>query len=281
MQANNSNEPDNVGTLMEWISSQPHLPKITEKDVKKFLHCNYDDVDGAKKTIENYYTFRTRCTDFFLSRDINEQTIQTAMNLMMFAVLPKPSPEGYRIAFCRLIDSDTTNYVYLHATKFLVMCLDLWMEEECFAPGHIIIIDMEGMHLGHMAKMKISVMKNYTYYTQEALPIRIKQLHFLNVVPFMDKLMFLMRPFLQQKILDAVNFHTTLESIFKSIPLECLPCQYGGEAGNLENLRRNYNLKLVKNRNKFIEEEAKYLVDETKRIPAPRRFMFGLFHRKA
>ncbi|XP_053689390.1 uncharacterized protein LOC128738362 isoform X2 [Sabethes cyaneus] len=130
-QLNISSEQDNVGVegLMEWIRSQPHLPRITEKDVKKFLHCNYDDVDAAKKTIENYYTFRTRCTEFFLNRDIDDPTIQAAMNLMMFAVLPKSTPEGYRIAFCRLIDYDTTNYVYLHTTKLLVMCLDLWMKD--------------------------------------------------------------------------------------------------------------------------------------------------------
>ncbi|XP_058833402.1 alpha-tocopherol transfer protein-like isoform X2 [Topomyia yanbarensis] len=270
---------NSVNTLMEWLKSQPHLPHISENDALMFLHCNYYDTEAAKQTIEKYYTFRTNCSDFFKNRDVEDPAIHTALNLTMFTVFPKSTPEGYKIAYCRLIDTDTTNYVHLYNVKYLILCLDLWMKEEAFAPGHVIIVDMEGMNLGHVAKMKISVLRNYVYYTQEALPIRLKQLHFLNVVPFMDKVMFLVKPFLQKKVVDVMHMHTNLQTMLKAIPVECLPEEYGGNAGKIKDLREAYNQKLFKRRLEFLTEETLAVVDNNKRIPAPRRFMFGLFGR--
>ncbi|XP_058462929.1 alpha-tocopherol transfer protein-like [Malaya genurostris] len=275
----NSDGESGVITIMNWLTNQPHLPKLSENDALLFLHCNYYDAEAAKKTIEEYYTFRTNCTDLFTNRDIEDPDIQIALKLSMFTVLPKSTPEGYRIAYCRLIDTDTTNYVYLHNVKLLVLCLDLWMKEEALAPGHIIIFDMDGMSLSHVAKLKLSVLRNYIYYTQETLPIRLKQLHFLNVVPFIDKVMFVVKPFLQKKVLDVIHMHTNKDSMLEYVPEECLPEEYGGKAGTLDYLRESFYQKLVDRRIEFLDEEKVNIVDNKKRIQVPKPFMFGLFGR--
>ncbi|XP_055594732.1 alpha-tocopherol transfer protein-like [Uranotaenia lowii] len=268
-----------IEAVQEWLKTQPHLPAITESDIKVFLHCNYQDVEAAKVNIEKYYTFRTSCTDFFTNRDCRDETIQVAMSLSMFSVLPKSTPEGYRVAYCRLLNPDTTNYVHLHAIRMLVMHLDLWMKEEALAPGHVILIDMTGMHLGHLSKIRMGVVKNYSYYTQEAIPIRLKQLHFLNVVSFMDKIMWLAKPFMKKEIMELIHMHTSIDTLIKYIPLDCLPQEYGGGAGPYEDLNKLYRQKLFDHREEFLEEERSKRghVDESKRIAKPKRYMFGLF----
>lgn len=266
-----------IDTIQQWLITQPHLPEISESDVKMFLHCNYSDVEAAKKTIENYYTFRTSCKDFFANRDVDDPEIKTAMSLMMFAVLPKSTPEGYRIGYCRLIDSDTTNYVHLQTVRMLVMCIDLWLKEEPGVPGHVILVDMVGMHLGHLAKLKMSVLRNYSYYVQEAVPLRLKNIHFINTVSFVDKLMFLIKPLLKKHIAELINLHADLETLFRFVPRENLPHEYGGNAGTVEELRCTFNQKLHEMRAEFLEREKREAVDESKRIAKPRRFLFGLF----
>lgn len=37
------------------------------------------------------------------------------------------------------------------------------------------------------------------------MPVRIKGFHFINIVPFMDKLMSIIRPFMKKELLDVVK----------------------------------------------------------------------------
>ncbi|XP_053674001.1 alpha-tocopherol transfer protein-like [Anopheles nili] len=263
--------------IKQWLTTQPHLPQIEEHVIALFLHANYGNQEASQRTIENYYTLRTSHRECFTDRNVFNDAMQTALRIMMFTTLPGETKEGYKMVYTRLLTSDASEFNHPQILKLITMCLDLWVKMEGNANGHIMLTDMQGMHMGHMTKMNMAAVKKHMFYVQEALPIRLKQLHMINVVPFMSRLMFLVRPFMRKDVQEMINLHVNVDTLQTMIPIESLPNEYGGKAGSFQQLEESFKEKLYANSDWFRAMESQYLVDEAKRLPKPKRYMFGFF----
>lgn len=69
------------------------------------------------------------------------------------------------------------------------------------------------------------------------MPVRLKGLHYINTVSFMDKILALMRPFMKKELIDVLHLHSTVESFSKNVFADQLPNEYGGKAGTFNELR--------------------------------------------
>uniref|UniRef100_A0A182K061 CRAL-TRIO domain-containing protein n=1 Tax=Anopheles christyi TaxID=43041 RepID=A0A182K061_9DIPT len=268
---------ESIKEIKQWLTTQPHLLQIQEHEIAQFLHANYGKKEASQRSIENYYTLRTSYRDCFADRDVFNDAMQTALRVMMFTILPGETKEGYKMVYTRLLTSDTSEFNHPQILKFITMCLDLWVKIEGNANGHIMLIDMHGMHVGHMTKMNMAAVKKHMFYVQDALPIRLKQLHFINVVPFMNWLMSLARPLMHKEVEEMINIHVSLDKLHKDIPIECLPNEIGGTAGSVQELHDTFKQILNANSEWFIATEIQNQVDETKRPSKPKKNMFGLF----
>lgn len=76
-------------------------------------------------------------------------------------------------------------------------------------------------------------MKNFVYYIQEALPLRLKAVHFINMVPMIERILAMARPFLKKELLEMIHFHTNVDGLFPFIPQRNLPVEYGGDSESL------------------------------------------------
>uniref|UniRef100_A0A182V4R8 CRAL-TRIO domain-containing protein n=1 Tax=Anopheles merus TaxID=30066 RepID=A0A182V4R8_ANOME len=231
-----------VQKLGEWVKSQPHLPPVTELELILFLHSNYYDLEAAQRTIECYYTFRTSCKNLFGNRNLDKDAILMAMDVLA------------------------------------LMCVDIQLWEEGCNNGSILIIDMDGIHLGHLPKLGIFTLKDLLYFIQEGLPIRLKGLHLANVVPFIDRIMTMIRPFMKKELLEMLHLHTKIHTLFPYIPQHLLPSDYGGMAQSRKSLRDNlYNYTISCGDHLARYDQVKR-VDENKRLAKPRTMgnFFGL-----
>lgn len=77
--------------------------------------------------------------------------------------------------------------------------------------------------------------------------VRLKEVHFLNAPPFMDKLMMLLRPFMKKELMDMITIHETgSKKIFNYVPLKAFPKEFGGEYKDRITLRGNLNTFMFK-----------------------------------
>lgn len=128
--------------------------------------------------------------------------------------------------------------------------------EEGTATGHVIAFDMTGVQLGHVARLGIMAIKNMLNYLQDAIPFRLKGLHFFNIVPFVDKIIFLMKPFMKKELWEVFHLHSTYETFYKFVNPEVLPVEYpSGEAESLNHYHNTTFQHLVELREYFLEEE--------------------------
>ena len=118
--------------------------------------------------------------------------------------LDKPTMDGYKVIYGKLVDLDPAHYVYNNCMKYFNMVLDLWLHNEGTGSGHIILIDLEGVAFGHAGRLSPMGLKKFLYYLQEGLPVRLKGLHFMNSVPVMDIILGMMKPFMKKELMDMV-----------------------------------------------------------------------------
>lgn len=119
--------------------------------------------------------------------------------------LSMPTEDGYKLIYSRLIDFEPSRFVYNDIMKYFSMLIDLWLYTEGTAKGHVIVIDMAGVTFGHVGRLSPMGIKKYLYYLQEAIPIRLKGLHFINTNAVMDVILSMMKPFMKKELMDVVR----------------------------------------------------------------------------
>lgn len=105
--------------------------------------------------------------------------------------------------------------------------------------------------------------------SQEALPIRLKAIHFINTVSFMDKVLAMMKPFTKKELMNMLQLHPTMDTFLdKCVPKSAMPEEYGGSGGKADALRVELYKNLQANAG-FFEEEAKKRMNEKLRQGKP------------
>lgn len=120
-------------------------------------------------------------------------------------MLPKLDQSGNRIIFHRLADSRPSQYVLNDGVKLLIMSIDASLYTDGCSAGYIFLFDMTGVRLGHLTRLSINSIRRFFEYLQEGMPVRLKAIHVLNAVWFIDKVLALIRPFMKRELYEMVN----------------------------------------------------------------------------
>ncbi|XP_058456583.1 uncharacterized protein LOC131433978 [Malaya genurostris] len=253
---------EDVQKIREWMEKQPHLPKISDLEIILFLHSNYHRIEPTKNTIDAFYTCRTHVPEFFSDRDMLSNELKTLMNLIVIVPLTIPTQDKYDVIYGKVINSDTTQFSFESALKYLTMIADVVQRESGAVHGYTFVLDMEGVTMGHVTKLSIGTVKKFLHFLQEAMPVRLKGIHMTNVVPFIDKILLLIKPFMKKELLAILHLHSTAETLYPFVHQECLINELGGKAGQLMELREKFNLHMTENRDFLLEEEKKKAVED-------------------
>nr|XP_023019642.1 alpha-tocopherol transfer protein-like [Leptinotarsa decemlineata] len=242
---------------------------LSELQATMFLQSCYYSNELAKYTIDYYFTVKTLCPEIFGNRNPRDPLIQQAINCVLITPLPKLTPQDELVIFIKMMDFNPDNYNFATQIKCFDMITLLHLHKNGPPKGVLIIMDMKGVVFGHFLKIGVVVMKKFLYYLQEGMPIRLKSLQFFNIVPFMDKLLALMKPFMKKELFDSMVLHTDLDSVYKYIPRDNLPQEYGGSCESLQILQEIYKAQINDNAD-FFKFQDSQVVNESKRPGKPK-----------
>lgn len=125
--------------------------------------------------------------------------------------------------------------------KLILMIGDIRLQEEQMGvAGDVYILDASVATPGHFAKFTPAIVKKFLICVQEAYPVKLKEVHVINVSPFVDTITNFVKPFLKEKIRQRIHLHSTMESLYKHVPKSMLPTEYGGDAGNVADLNSKW-----------------------------------------
>ncbi|XP_003707800.2 alpha-tocopherol transfer protein-like isoform X1 [Megachile rotundata] len=205
------------------------VPIDNEAWLIRFLRpCKYYP-ESALKLVQNYYSFKVKHANVYdnlkpsRERNIFEQNILT--------VLPNRDQHGRRILIIELGKKWKHNKCNLDEVfKGCVLYLEAAMlEPSTQIAGAIVIFDMDGLSLQQTWQFNPPFAKRIVDWLQDAMPLRIKNIHIVNQ-PYVFNMVFaLFKPFLREKLKSRIVFHgTDRKSLHQYISPKCLPDCYGG-----------------------------------------------------
>lgn len=214
-----------------------------EGRLRTFLRgCKFSP-EKVKQKLDMYYTMRNAVPEFFADRDISRPELAEVLDIADMPPLPGLTPNGCRVVCLRAIERDNMPDNVAHGMKVAMMIGDLRLKmEEVGVAGDVYILDASAATPAQFAKFTPSLVKKFLICVQEAYPVRLKEIHVVNISPLVDKIMTFVKPFLKEKIRDRIFLHSNIEDLYKYVPKEMLPSEYGGGAGPIKNISGEYEI---------------------------------------
>lgn len=184
-----------------------------------------------------YYTMRTAIPEFFTNRDVDRPELAEIMEIADMPPLPGLTPAGCRVICLRAVDRENMPNNVADGMKLALMLGDVRLaEEKVGVAGDVYILDASVATPTHFAKFTPTLVKKFLVCVQEAYPVKLKEVHVINLSPLVDTIVTFVKPFLKEKIRGRIHLHSSLEDLYKFVPKEMLPTEYGGNAGPIKTL---------------------------------------------
>ncbi|CAG9814862.1 unnamed protein product [Phaedon cochleariae] len=225
---------EDIEIIRTWLSNlkDDYVPENVQDEtiVLILLSCT-NDIELTKKTIQCYYKLKKNGPEIYDDRNLKRPDIQVALNTIHMSSIPVRTEQNDVVHFFKVHDTNYNNFDLVPIMKISYMLMDISQEKNP-PNGIIVVIDMKGLGLMHMTKMKIGAIKKYLTFLQEGFPMKMKEIHILNTVHFIDKLMSLIKVFMKSELMSMLHFHPAnmeQETFFEWVPKKCLPKEYGGD----------------------------------------------------
>ncbi|CAG9791242.1 unnamed protein product [Diatraea saccharalis] len=269
---------DDINSLRQWtqnLDKSKYVPKdLTNKQLVLFYNACYGDLDRTKVCIEKYYSCRKNAPEFFDNRRTTTTEIVPVIDALEFALLPGKSCEGYDIIYHRLHHTEPSKYNFDLGVKLLFMTIDMYLSKRGPQPGLMFLFDMRGVKLGHITRCGLTGFRKFFTYIQEAMPVRMRAIHVLNTEPILDKLLLVIRPFMEKKFYDMLHFHhkdEDMEKFFSTVvSRSTVPSDNGGTLPDTQTLNKRciQNLHAMEDYFKAEEEQRIAALPDKKRDKA-------------
>lgn len=135
-------------------------------------------------------------------------------------------------------------------------------------------MDFKGTKKEHLLQVSNpTLIKKLAMMNQEGSPLRSRAIHFTNIPPAFEMVISIFKNLMtglnrNKYEKGSMNVHvhaTTSDTLRDFIPEKCLPFEYKGNAGPLQNIINNWEDKLDSYRDYLISEKD-YGIEEKKRI---------------
>ncbi|KAF5300286.1 hypothetical protein FQA39_LY11143 [Lamprigera yunnana] len=205
------------------------VPLDHEGWLVKFLRpCKYYP-ENACQLIKRYYQFKVKHADVYDGLVPSQEA--NIFNHDILTVQPNRDQFGRRVLIielgkkwkhkqCSLDDVFKGCVIFLEAAA---------IEPNTQVAGAVVIFDMDGLTLQQTWQFTPSFAKRIVDWLQDAIPIRLKNIHIVNE-PYIFNIVFnLFKPFLREKLKKRIIFHgNDRKSLHQYISPECLNECYGG-----------------------------------------------------
>lgn len=172
----------------EWIRKSPH---IKSRDDDQFLvnflrGCKYS-LEKAKQKFDLYHTLKTHIPELTKNRDPTNDKVLGAIRQGVGLPLPfLETPDSPRYMLIRPGAYDPSKYSIEDIIKISTMMMDMMMIEDdnYVIAGQVGILDFTGVSLSHFLQFNPTFIKKMTMLQQDAMPVRQKASHFVNMPSF-------------------------------------------------------------------------------------------------
>ncbi|KAM3963871.1 alpha-tocopherol transfer protein-like [Aphomia sociella] len=248
-----------LATIKDWLRKQPHLPDEWEDGpLLTFLRGSSFSLEKCKRKLDMYFTMRAACPEFFTNRDATKPDLDELLNAKVQGPpLPGLTLNGRRVTICRGVQPNLDSQQITDTLKLALMIGDVRLiEEKEGVAGDVYILDAAVLGPSLLAKLSPSTVKKFMICVQEAYPVKLKEVHIVNTSPIVERFINFVKPFLKEKIRKRIFFHKDIKDLYKYVPQDILPAEYGGTAGTMDDVHEQWKIKLKEYSDWFAAQES-------------------------
>jgi hypothetical protein len=185
--------------------------------------------ESAFDLVKRYYHFKKKHSDLY--DGLVPSKNKNVFDHNILTVLPNRDQFGRRILILELGKKWKHNKVSLDEVyKGCVLFLEIAMlEPETQVAGAVIIFDMDGLSLQQVWQFTPPFAKRIVDLIQDAIALRVKNIHIVNQPYIFNMVFTLFKPFLREKLRNRIIFHgSDRDSLHNYLNPKCLPAEYGG-----------------------------------------------------
>ncbi|XP_075153899.1 alpha-tocopherol transfer protein-like [Haematobia irritans] len=223
---------DAMEKLKKMIEAETYLNLPTDEFyLRMFLRPTHYYPESALNRITHFYHMLLKYGE--ACRDIIPAKVQHVFNAELLKLLPNRDQHGRRILVLdvgkRWKPSDVSLLDLFRGIQLAV--LGAMVEPMSQICGAVVIIDVEGLPMGHIMQFTPHFAAMLLDYIQECICVRLKAVHIVNNSYIFNVLFNIFKPFIREKLRKRIHFHgKDMNSLTKHIDAAVLPAKYGGSA---------------------------------------------------
>ncbi|KAF5291247.1 hypothetical protein FQR65_LT11425 [Abscondita terminalis] len=249
-----------IEDIQKWIEKQPYLNiKIDEQLLVTFLRGCKWSLQKTKDKIQYFYAIRSLLPEFFENRDPFLPEIQNLLTKGLFLPLPKTKTlVGPTICLLRISTIPEEMNLNIICKYFFMLHDILLNEDDKFViAGMVLLIDYTDVPLKLLTQVTPGFLKKFFVTFEKAYPLRIKNFIGMNTPKIIEGLYnnvirLLCSEKLRNKLLIVTSNNTQL--VYDKVDKDLFPVEYGGKNGSLEELSRQWKMKVESYKNWFLED---------------------------
>lgn len=261
-----------LAEVRKWIKSQPHFRKarLDSNFILRFLRMQKFEIKESCEILDKYMTMRCQYPAWFQNLDckvrlytltyypspiftLQDPALADLVDKGYIFVLPDRDQHGRRVIFSQAAAFDPSKYTTSDMMRAHVMTFEtLLNDEENQVRGFTYVFDEKSVSWSHLSIWTPSEVSKAFSCCERALPMRHRDINFLNLPWTMSLIFQFAKSLLSEKIRNRFKTHSSLDSLQRSVDTRILPAEYGGTK-SIQDCITSWKTELEQSRNSLLE----------------------------
>lgn len=220
-----------LNQVREWIMKNPAIRRCRTDGsfLLRFLRVRKFNHVAACENLERYLVLRQRFAGWFQKLDVSEAWVDEMID--DWPILPLGYDEqGRLVIMIKMGNFNVERFNNVDQIRMMMMVLESYYEEEKMqVAGCVFVFEDTGLTMSHVAQWSLTDIKNFIDAVNHTIPMRIKEVHAVNLPRYAVAVAELCLGFATSKLKARVHCHRSMDSLTKMVAQSILPKEYGGE----------------------------------------------------
>ncbi|KAL1430461.1 hypothetical protein MTO96_033784 [Rhipicephalus appendiculatus] len=218
--------------LRQLISEEPSLHCPTDDAfLLKFLRVRKYDTQAAFKNVKKYFKFRADHPEMFKDLAPSKVPFDAVCRKHRLITISRHSDPMGRTAV--MLKTGAWSHEICTLNDFFrvafVIFDHLLLQEESMIKGVVVVLDVKGIGVYHLAHYTPSVIGTLISFVQDGVPVRLKGVYVINNPPIFDLIFGITKTFLKAKLVHRFRFFGHKPNGLRElVPDDVIPEEHGG-----------------------------------------------------
>ncbi|XP_045770138.1 retinaldehyde-binding protein 1-like [Maniola jurtina] len=224
-----------ISILLDWLNKQDHIVRknYSKGYLERVIIISKGSVERAKVKLDKIATYRTLLPRFF--EPLKDLSKITLINELIITLAPKMTQDHYRVLVAKNVGKKF-DAGFMDFYRYLIMICE-YVQAYDYCNGIVGVFDYTETNIYEMIKgMNVVDMQQALTIIMEGYGMRVKGIHFITTSKAIDTFIKLFKTALSKKVAERIHVHNKLDTLYKYLPEEILPSDYGGQEKSLDEL---------------------------------------------